>query len=304
MKSLYTFLVACLIAVTGFSQTINIAGFNFQGYAIDNEGKAITSESVTVTFTIGNFEETHSLTTDAFGVFNTVIGSNKKTEFRELDFKTPYEGEVLSLKVQVQKNSGAQVTIYNGPLQSVPYARSAENGVPVGTIIAYSGATAPKGWLLCDGTEKKTDDYPRLSTALGSTWGTASANHFKLPDLRGRFLRGAGAGTTGLTGTNIPELGKTYGDQNKSHKHGVTVGDHSHNYDDIYYSESAGHASDHGVPTTPVNGNVGSGDSDGDNVGWIKSHPTHASKSTVTLANEGGVEARPYNAAVTYIIKY
>ncbi|TXC78674.1 tail fiber protein [Luteibaculum oceani] len=301
MKSLYTFLATCLITISGFAQDINIAGFNFQGYAIDNEGKAITTENVTVTFTIGSFVEEHSLTTDAFGVFNAVIGTVKPTDFRKLDFKNPYEA--LSLKVQVQKNSGAQVTIFNGPLQSVPYARSAENGVPVGTIIAFSGAVAPKGWLLCDGKTYNKTDFPRLEGIIGSSWGNNGGSTFKVPDLRGRFLRGAGAGSTGLTGANIPELGKAYGDQNKSHNHKVTVRPHTHNFTDIFHSEGA-----FGVPggagSEAVPGNKGSGATDEDNVGYNKSKVTNSTTAIADCESSGGAEARPHNAAVTYIIKY
>jgi microcystin-dependent protein len=59
--------------------------------------------------------------------------------------------------------------------------------VPVGTINAYVGATAPTGWLLCDGTS--TSGYTSLAALVGAT----------TPDLRGKFLLGKTASGTGST---------------------------------------------------------------------------------------------------------
>ena len=64
---------------------------------------------------------------------------------------------------------------------------------PVGSIVPFGGTTFPTGWLLCDGTEVLRADYPDLFAVIGTSFGTPSADtKFKLPDLRGEFLRGAG----------------------------------------------------------------------------------------------------------------
>ncbi len=60
--------------------------------------------------------------------------------------------------------------------------------VPVGSINAYAGVTAPTGWLLCDGTS--TTGYTALAALVGST----------TPDMRGRFPIGDNASLT-LLGT-------------------------------------------------------------------------------------------------------
>lgn len=66
-------------------------------------------------------------------------------------------------------------------------------GLPAGLIVAFGGpaAAVPEadGWLLCDGREVRTEDYPQLAAALGRAWG-GEGGKFRLPDLRGRFLRG------------------------------------------------------------------------------------------------------------------
>ena len=66
--------------------------------------------------------------------------------------------------------------------------------VPVGVIMPYAGTTIPDGYLLCDGSEVRTADYPALYGVIGYTYksvtlllGTAT---FALPDLRGRFPLG------------------------------------------------------------------------------------------------------------------
>ena len=60
--------------------------------------------------------------------------------------------------------------------------------VPVGTIAMYGGASAPTGWLLCDGTS--TTGYTALAAIVGAN----------TPDLRGRFAIGDNASLT-LLGT-------------------------------------------------------------------------------------------------------
>ena len=59
--------------------------------------------------------------------------------------------------------------------------------VPVGTINAYAGATAPTGWLLCNGTS--TTGYAALTALVGAT----------TPDMRGLFPIGKTASSTGST---------------------------------------------------------------------------------------------------------
>lgn len=64
---------------------------------------------------------------------------------------------------------------------------------PVGSLQAYAGASAPTGWLLCDGTSYTTAAYPELYSVLGYTYGGSGSN-FNVPDLRGRVPMGAGTG--------------------------------------------------------------------------------------------------------------
>ena len=63
--------------------------------------------------------------------------------------------------------------------------------VPVGTILAYAGRTPPREYRFCDGAELAISSHETLYAAIGNSWGPASAGMFRLPDLRGEFLRGA-----------------------------------------------------------------------------------------------------------------
>ena len=66
---------------------------------------------------------------------------------------------------------------------------------PTGSIVPFAGATAPAGWLLCDGVTS-TSGYTVLAAMVGAT----------TPDLRGRTLIGAGTGT-GLTARALGTIG-------------------------------------------------------------------------------------------------
>jgi microcystin-dependent protein len=135
---------------------------------------------------------------------------------------------------------------------------------PVGTVQDYAGATAPTGWLLCDGSSKATATYPELFTVIGYAYGGAGAS-FSLPDCRGRFTAGRDdmggsaanritAAGSGITGT---ALGATGGSETvvlitanlASHTHtvaGSTFGmsnDHTHTQTGSFTTgtESAAH---------------------------------------------------------------
>jgi len=67
-------------------------------------------------------------------------------------------------------------------------------GIPIGGIIPYAGATAPYGFLFCDGSEIERTKFSILYDVIGTTYNGLAAligvNTFRLPDLRGRFALG------------------------------------------------------------------------------------------------------------------
>lgn len=69
-------------------------------------------------------------------------------------------------------------------------------GNPVGTVISFMGAAAPKDYLVCDGAEYSISEYPALAEFFRQQFG--GANHFGgdgtttfcVPDMRNLFMRG------------------------------------------------------------------------------------------------------------------
>ncbi len=104
---------------------------------------------------------------------------------------------------------------------------SALSGIRLpGEIAMYGGASAPAGWLLCDGAQVSRSTYASLFAAIGTAFGAGDgATTFALPDLRGRSPLGAGQGP-GLTSR---VLGATGGEE----AHALTEaenGPHDHAY--------------------------------------------------------------------------
>lgn len=76
-------------------------------------------------------------------------------------------------------------------------AECAGSGLVTGEIIAYATSNAPTGTLACDGSSHLRVDYPALYAVLATAFIT-DADHFVVPDLRGRSIVGIGQGS-GLT---------------------------------------------------------------------------------------------------------
>ena len=65
---------------------------------------------------------------------------------------------------------------------------------PIGSILPFGGTKAPNGWFLCQGQALSRTEYADLFKAIGTSFGAGDGSTtFNIPDLRGEFLRGAGA---------------------------------------------------------------------------------------------------------------
>jgi microcystin-dependent protein len=114
--------------------------------------------------------------------------------------------------------------------------------VPVGTISAYAGVTAPTGWLLCNGTS--TTGYTALAALVGAT----------TPDMRGRFpigdnatltLLGTGGSLT-ISTSNMPSHSHTQDAHNHTQDaHNHTQNSHNHTQDAHNHTQNShGHTQD------------------------------------------------------------
>jgi microcystin-dependent protein len=98
--------------------------------------------------------------------------------------------------------------------------------MPVGSLLPYAGASAPAGYLLCDGGPVSRTTYADLFAVCGTTYGAGDGSTtFNLPDCRSRAVFGAGPGP-GLTNR---ARGATGGEE----KHLLTIAEmpsHTHNW--------------------------------------------------------------------------
>ena len=66
-----------------------------------------------------------------------------------------------------------------------------KTNTPPGTIMTFADASIPEGWLACDGQEVLIHEYQYLYDTIGKTFDpNPREGHFRLPDLRGEFIRG------------------------------------------------------------------------------------------------------------------
>ena len=118
---------------------------------------------------------------------------------------------------QVNQTTGALSPIAGGTL----YADA-----PVGSIQAYGGATAPWGWLLCQGQAVSRATYAELFGVIGTSFGSGDGSTtFDIPDMREVVPVGAGTSTrSGIATHDTYSVGGFKDDQ---------VQDHSHNYSSV-----------------------------------------------------------------------
>lgn len=138
--------------------------------------------------------------------------------------------------------------------------------LPAGIVAHIAATSAPTGWLKANGATISRTTYASLFAAIGTVFGAGDgATTFKLPDLRGEFVRGFDDGR-GV------DAGRTFAapqaDGVKAHTHALN------------YANSTGASLTYPCLTT-----------------------TAAPLATATEPT-GGTETRPRNIALLAIIKY
>lgn len=125
-------------------------------------------------------------------------------------------------------------------------------------------ATAPNGWLLCDGSSVLVSDYPALYNVIGYSNGGAGPS-FTLPDFRNKLRMGAGtlvalgqkAGTDKLTLTTENLPAHTHGVVDPKHTHGFTADAHAHGVTDPGHLHTGGYTGAAGVAAGGAGASVG-----------------------------------------------
>lgn len=169
------------IVVCGFSTAYAAMHplINYQGRLTDKQGKPLDEvyniklkiyDALTGAGTIA-WEEKHDNVSIQKGIFSVLLGS--KTPLDDLAFDQAYYLEVAVCK------SGTDNYEIMTPRQQITwaaYAIRAENGVPKGVIVMWSGAIAevPSGWALCDGTKGTPNLKDRFIVGAGNTYNVAA----------------------------------------------------------------------------------------------------------------------------------
>jgi microcystin-dependent protein len=200
--------------------------------------------------------------------------------------------------------------------------------VPTGAVMDFAMATAPTGWLACDGQAVSRTTYAALFAAVGTTWGVGDGSTtFNVPPLQNYFRRHRNvAGLAGAVGT-------LQNPSNLTHTHAVTgttgteSANHTHTQQGTFLSGGATSAHYHlyNAPVTAVGlqggstftGNLSSGSTATSYESNDHSHyttisgqtgtdsvtHTHALSTTSATGSADASEARPYSAAFLACIK-
>jgi len=306
-KRIFTAVLVLLVSMTTFGQGNSGLGFNYQAVVRGVDGFVLPKQSVELRFSLmpgqqsseASWVESHNAMTDDFGIVSVVIGKGKreggaKTTFANVDFASAK----YWLKVDIKEGSNYRELSYTA-LASVPYAEAATNAVssPVGSIMPFAGdaSKVPTGWLLCDGREVSRSDYAALYAVIGTAWGYGNnSTTFRIPDLRGVFLRGV-AGTWPAMDADAASRLPRHPGGNSGNNVGTYQDDAIRNITGTF----DGNVNDGNAAKTGAFYNTGQAfsGSDGANGGGRIGFDA-------SLVVPTGTDNRPKNVYVNYIIKY
>lgn len=127
-----------------------------------------------------------------------------------------------------------------------------EVGMPLGSIVPYTGSSEPTNWLFCNGGTIAQEDYPELTAVIDSSYKDTinGIPIIRIPYLNGKFLMGEDPGTYDIR------------DEGGEAAHVLTVGEmpqHNHTIPRTSNVVSAGGSrySPEGSQSAAVTGNAG-----------------------------------------------
>jgi microcystin-dependent protein len=108
---------------------------------------------------------------------------------------------------------------------NIEFAPQSLSPVPTGLILPYAAnapIALPSGYLECDGSTVNQGIYANLFAVIGTTYniGGEGPSDFRLPDLRGYFIRGFG---TNSDLTASAAFGAKQADAFQGHRHNATT---------------------------------------------------------------------------------
>ena len=148
----------------------------------------------------------------------------------------PSTGTLIATKFAKTNGTSAQFLMADGSTQTL--SSITDSAVPIGTIVMWPSATAPTGWLICNGQSITGDAYADLRTVLGGAT--------TVPNLSGRFPLGSGNSST--TGSTSHSLASSGGEEKHTlttaempaHKHTILHGGSgSINYEGVAFANKS-----------------------------------------------------------------
>jgi microcystin-dependent protein len=160
---------------------LSLAGVPLAGGRVDTFLSGVSTAAVTYSDIAGTSQGT-SVTLDAAGRCTIFLLRGTAYQFAVYDVA----GSLQYIQPGIE--------VYDDPTAPV-----VPLDVPIGTMMAYCGTSAPTGYLLCIGTSCLRATYPLLFGVMGTLWGSVDSTHFTLPDMRGSFPFGKATSGTGST---------------------------------------------------------------------------------------------------------
>ena len=188
---------------------------------------------------------------------------------------------------------------------------------PTGTVSAFAGASAPTGYLLCDGSAVSQTTYAALFAVVGANaFGTDGGGNFSLPNLKGRTVIGVGVGTeiTGVRGTlqgvkevtlSAAESGTTaHGHNNSVSESSAGAVSYGSIVNNTSFASGGGSAQRYIANSSQATGLAGN---EGDNTFGTASNHSHSvsvtiNNSTAAAASSAHTNIQP-SMPLNYIIK-
>ena len=177
-------------------------------------------------------------------------------------------------------------------------------GVPSGAVFCLAVSAVPADYLECNGQAVSRTTYAALFAVIGTTYGSTTGSNFKVPDLRGEFVRGWDHGRGADSGRSIATYQSA---MNAIHSHGVgslDISNKSLTGSATKIAESFTHGATSGIFSkgSSQNDDLTPRHVDTSLTGTLNINASHDHSISGSTANEGG-SARPRNIAMMYIIK-
>lgn len=294
-------------AGTGQFDTLaqNITGaINEVKSAIDTETNNRTSADNTLQTAVnGKAPTNHASTTTDYGVGDA-------TNYGHVKLSDSYTGATPG--TAAEGIAASQKALQDG-LNSIMIIQA---NVPTGAIMPFAGASAPSGYLLCNGAAVSRTAYAALFSVIGTSYGSGDGSTtFNVPDLRETAPVGIGTRGSGTSRHDVYTLGQFKDDQFQQHSHNVyvkaTQEQHNHGFID-YTVNIADWSANYAAPASSGNRFVTGPTSYGAGTDWktpaitTEVKPNSDFSGTANTTTSAGTNGATHGKRLgtNYIIKY